>query len=139
VWNVLNFEWILLLKIQTNYKKRVSKGKCIECVHTWGQQHMLPYLSMKEGSLLCFVIVIFPKPRCLGLWYGTYHQKVFNKWGALIWFIMFGATMWNLLIIEPFFHWIFWKAKIENYIGIWGHSWYCWKTFTKFDFIKLIL
>jgi hypothetical protein len=37
--------------------------------------------------------------------------------GAMTWFRMFGATMWNLLIIEPFFHWIFWKTKIENYIG----------------------
>jgi hypothetical protein len=26
-----------------------------------------------------------------------------NK-GATTWFRMFGGTMWNLLIIEPFFH-----------------------------------
>jgi hypothetical protein len=24
--------------------------------------------------------------------------------GATTWFRMFGATVWNLLIIEPFFH-----------------------------------
>ncbi len=47
-------------------------------VHTWGQQHMLPYLSMKEGSLFCFVIMISPKPQCIKLCYGTYHQKVLN-------------------------------------------------------------
>jgi hypothetical protein len=46
--------------------------------------------------------------------------------------------MWNLVIIEPFFHWIFWKTKIENYIGILG-CWYCSKALTKFDLIKLIL
>jgi hypothetical protein len=34
-------------------------------------------------------------------------------------FRMFGATIWNLLIIESFFHWIFWKPKIEYYIGTW--------------------
>jgi hypothetical protein len=56
--------------------------------------------------------------------------------GATTWFRMFGTTVWNLLIIEPFFHWIFWKTKIENYI--WRHSWYCWKALTKFDLIKLI-
>ncbi len=120
MWKVLNFEWILLLKIQTNYKKMGFEGKMHWCVHIWGQQHMLPYLSMKEGNLFCFVIMIFPKPRCLGLCYGTYHQKVLNEWGALIWFRMFGTTMWNLLIIEPFFHWIFWKTKIKNYIVIQG-------------------
>jgi hypothetical protein len=32
------------------------------CVHTCGQQHMLCYLSMKEGNLFCFVIMISPKP-----------------------------------------------------------------------------
>jgi hypothetical protein len=36
-------------------------------VHNWGQQHMLHYLSMKEGSLFCFVMMIFPKPWCFRL------------------------------------------------------------------------
>jgi hypothetical protein len=81
---------------------------------------MLPYLSMKEGSIFCFVIMISPKPRCFRLCYGTCHQKFSMNRGATTWFRMFGTTMWNLLIIEPFFHWIFWKTKIENYIGTWG-------------------
>ncbi len=38
--------------------------------------------------------------------------------GAMTLFRMFRAIMWNLLIIEPFFHRIFRKTKIENYIGI---------------------
>ncbi len=97
------------------------------------------YLIYPWRKVVCFVIMISPKPRCFGLCYGTYHQKVLNEWGALTWFRIFGVTMWNLLIIEPFFHWISWKTKIQNYIGIWGHSWYCWKTFTKFDLIKLTL
>jgi hypothetical protein len=82
---------------------------------------MLPYLSMKEDSLFCFVIMISPKPWCLRLCYGTCHQKFLNEYkGATTWFRMFGVTVWNLLIIEPLFHWIFWKSKIENYIGTWG-------------------
>jgi hypothetical protein len=96
------------------------KREKFECVHTWGQQHMLLYLSMKEGSLFCFVIMISPKPWCFRLCYGIIHQKVLNNRGATTWFRMFGATMWNLLIIEPFFHWIFSKMNIEIYIGIWG-------------------
>jgi len=59
--------------------------------------------------------------------------------GATTWFRMFGAIVWNLLIIEPFFLWIKKKTKIENYIGIWVHSWDYWKALTKFDLVKLIL
>jgi hypothetical protein len=45
-----------------------------------GQQHMLQYLSMKEGSLFCFVIMISSKSQCkFRLCYGTYHQKVLNE------------------------------------------------------------
>jgi hypothetical protein len=58
--------------------------------------------------------------------------------GATTWFKMFGATVWNLLIIEPLFIECFLKTKIENYIGTWGHSWYYWKTPTRFNLIKLI-
>ncbi len=62
-----------------NSKLWVLKGKWVECVHNWCQQHMLPYLSMKESSLFCFDIIISPKPQCLGLCDGTYHQKVLNE------------------------------------------------------------
>jgi hypothetical protein len=31
--------------------------------------------------------------------------------GAMIWFRKFGATMWNLLIIEPLFHRVFLKTQ----------------------------
>jgi hypothetical protein len=53
-------------------------------------------------------------------------------------FRMFGAIVWNLLIIEPFFHWIFWKTKIEIYIETWGVLGIIGKPFTKFDLINLI-
>jgi hypothetical protein len=31
-------------------------------------------------------------------------KKISMNRGAMTWFRMFGAIMWNLLIIEPFFH-----------------------------------
>ncbi len=131
--------WMNFVVENSNKLQQIGfRREKFECVHTWDQQHMLLYLSMKEGSLFCFVIMISPNPWCFRLCYGTYHQKVLNNRGATTWFRMFRATMWNLLIIEPFFHWIFWKMKIEIYIGIWGRSWYCWKVLTKFDLIKSI-
>jgi hypothetical protein len=35
--------------------------------------------------------------------------------------------MWKLLIIEQFSQGKPHKIENENYIGIWGHSWCCWK------------
>jgi hypothetical protein len=50
---------------------------------------------------------------------------------------LFGAMVWMLLIIEPFFQWIiFFLTKIC--IGIWGHSWCCWKALDKLDLIEFI-
>jgi hypothetical protein len=100
----------------------------------------------------CYVIYPWKKVVCFVLWQwylqnhgvlGYVMEFIIKKFsmnrGALTWFKMSETTMWNLWIIEPFFHWIFWKTNIENYIGIWGHYWYCWKALTKFDLIKLIL
>jgi hypothetical protein len=42
---------------------------------------MLLYLSMKEGSFFCFVLIISPKPWCFRLCYWTCHQKVLNGQG----------------------------------------------------------
>jgi hypothetical protein len=49
---------------------------------------------------------------------------------------LFGATVWKLLIIEPFSQWKLNKIEIENYIGIWGHLWCCWKTFGESNLIN---
>ncbi len=57
---------------------------------------------------------------------------------APTWFKMFVVTVWNLLSIEPFFIENIFKTKIENYIQLWGHSWYCWKALAKFDLITMI-
>jgi hypothetical protein len=38
--------------------------------------------------------------------------------------LVFGATLWKLLIIEPIFSMkIKFKIDTENCIEIWGHSW----------------
>jgi hypothetical protein len=45
--------------------------------------------------------------------------------------------MWKLLIIEPFSQ-LKNKIETENCIGIWGHSWFCWKARSKLDLIEFI-
>jgi hypothetical protein len=54
-------------------------------------------------------------------------KKISMNRGAMTWFRMFGATLWNLLIIEPFFSLIFfekprWKTILElgGVLGIIG-------------------
>ncbi len=42
----MNFVVENSIKLQKNGFQR-------ECVHTWGQRHMLPYLSVKENNLFC--------------------------------------------------------------------------------------
>jgi hypothetical protein len=98
------------------------------------------YLIYPWRKIICFFLSLWylPKPRCLRYVMELIIENFSMSRGATTWFKMFGAIVWNLLIIEPFFHRIFWKTKIENYIEIWGHSWYCWKALTKFDLINLI-
>jgi predicted CDP-diglyceride synthetase/phosphatidate cytidylyltransferase len=44
-------------------------------------------------------------------------------WIGVQWFglRLFGAMVWKILTIEPFFQWKLNKIKIESYIVIWGH------------------
>jgi hypothetical protein len=77
---------------------------------------------MKEDSLFCFVLIISLKPHCFRLCYWIYHQKVLDEH-------QFGLKcleLWCGLyqILNQFFIEFSKKTKIENYIGIWGHSWY---------------
>ncbi len=102
--------WIhFLLKIQKKNEKSGFEGKWIECVHTWGQQHLSHYRYMKEDNLFCFVIMIFSKPQGFKLCYGIIFRKF--SISAPTWFRMFVVMMWNLLIIEPFFHWFLKKNQ----------------------------
>ncbi len=49
-----------------------------------------------------------------------------------------GATMWKLLIIEPFFQWTLNKIGTKNCIEIWKVSWCCWKALEESNLIKFI-
>jgi hypothetical protein len=51
---------------------------------------------------------------------------------------LFGATMWKLLIIEPFSWWKLDKIEIEKCIRIWGHSWCFWKALGESNSIEFI-
>jgi hypothetical protein len=48
--------------------------------------------------------MISPKPHVLGYAMEFIIKKFSMNRGATIWFRMFEAIVWNLLIIEPFFH-----------------------------------
>jgi len=109
-------------------------------VFTFGANNTC-YLIYPWRKVVCFVLSLWylPNHGVLGYAMELVIKKFSMNRGATTWFKMFRVIVWNLLIIEPFFHWIFWKTKIENYIGIWGRSWYYWKAFIKFDLIKLTL
>jgi hypothetical protein len=72
-------------------------------------------LSMKQGSLLCFVTLRSSKP-----WHFMLISSKSSQWVQVHWLNLrlFGAMVWKLLIIEPFFQWKINKIEIKNYIGI---------------------
>ncbi len=47
-------------------------------------------------------------------------KKFFMNRGAMTWFRMFGPTMWNLLIIEPFFIENFEKPRLKTILEFGG-------------------
>jgi hypothetical protein len=50
---------------------------------------------------------------------------------------LFGAMVWRLLIIEPFFNENLQKSKKQKQIGIWGHS-CCWKYLGESNLLEFI-
>jgi len=72
---------------------------------------------MKQANLFCLVLSPWDLPN-----HGASRRTlgVFRK----------------LLIIEPFFQWKLNKIKTENCIGIWKHSWCCWKALDESNLIK---
>jgi hypothetical protein len=53
-------------------------------------------------------------------------------------FKLFGATVWELLIIELFSQWQLNKIKTENCIEIWEFSRCYWKAFEESDLMEFI-
>ncbi len=63
-----------------------------------------------------------------------------SRWVGVHWLGLkfLGATMWKLLIIEPFSQWTLNKIGTKNCIGIWKLSWCCWKALGETDLIEFI-
>jgi len=51
-------------------------------------------------------------------------KKFLMNKGAWIWFRMLELWCGLYQLLNHFFIEFFKNTKIENYIGIWGHSWY---------------
>jgi len=94
-------------------------------------------LSMKQGSLFCFVLSHWDVPHHSA---SRWALGIFSWWVWVHWLglRLFGATMWKLLIIEPFSEWNLNKTQTENCIRIWECSWCCWKAFDESDLIEFI-
>ncbi len=107
VWRILNFEWILLLKIQTNYKNLGLKRKMSwVCSHLWPTTYYVIYPWRK---VICYVLSwwYLPNHNVLSYVMGIIIKMISMNNGPLMWFRMFGVMVWTLSIIEPLFHWIF--------------------------------
>jgi hypothetical protein len=92
----------------------------------------------KEGCLFCLIVLfcfdgmsqIVALRTCAWC-----HWKALNVSLHRLGLRMFGAMVWRLLNVKPFFHSKLNKVKTKNNIGIWGRSCYCQKAFTKLDLI----
>jgi hypothetical protein len=117
----------IVTEINSDHRKQISPTK----------QH-LDYLWSK---VICFVLSHWDLPShgavpcALGIFGKLLNELVgVHQFGLRL----FGATMWKLLIIEPFFQWKLNKIKNENFIGICKCSWCCWKAHSDSDLIKFI-
>jgi len=100
--------------------------------------HACKYKNKANGdeSVLAFEIYLWSKVICfvLSQWYLLNHiafhamllVSLESSWWVGVHQLglrLFGATMWKLLINEPFFQWKLNKIKTKNCIGIWRHYW----------------
>jgi hypothetical protein len=94
---------------------------------------------MKQGSLLCFVCHA-ETSQTMALHVAFLISSESSWWVEVHQFglRLFEATMWKLLIIEPFFQSKSNRIETENCIGTWGCSWCYWKALGKSDLIKFI-
>jgi hypothetical protein len=97
------------------------------------------YLFMKQGSFLCFVC--HDKiSQTTALDVKLLVSSESSPWVGVhrLGLRLFGATVWKLLIMEPFSQWELNKIETENCIGIWGCSWWYWKSPHESDLIGII-
>jgi hypothetical protein len=101
-------------------------------------------LSMKHGSLFCFVLFYFlchAKISHTIVLHVTLLVSLQNsQWIEVHWvgLRLFGTMMWKLLIIELLFEWKLNIIETKKFIRIWKHSWCYWKGFGKLDLIDFI-
>jgi len=91
----------------------------------------------------CFILFVrlrSPKPWRFKLQTILLVSSESSWWVGVHWLGLglFGATMWKILITEPFSQWKLNKIETENCIGIWGCSWCCWKALGESDLIEFI-
>jgi len=110
---------------------------------TMGKKDMVQtilHLSMKQGSLFCFVChAKISQTMVLHLHSWCLQKALDESRGALIWFeTLWSYYMWKLLIIEAIFQWKLNKIETDNCNGIWGCSCCCWKALSELDLIEFI-
>jgi len=64
--------------------------------------------------------MISPKPQCLGYAMEFIIKKISMNRGAMTWFKMLGATLWNLLILNHFFVEFFEKPRLKTILEFGG-------------------
>jgi hypothetical protein len=97
------------------------------------------YLSMKQGSLFCFVSLCWDLPNHKVLHVAALLTSLESFWWVHhIGLRLFGATIWKLSIIESLSQRKLNKIGTENCIGIWGCSLCCWKALNNSDLIQFI-
>jgi len=95
-------------------------------------------ISIYEArNVVCFVLSCQAEISQTMVFHAAFLVSLESSWcvrGALTWCLrLFEATVWKLLIIEPFSQWKLIKIETENCIGI---LW--WKSLGKSDLLQFI-
>ncbi len=100
------------------------------------------YVIYPWWKVICFVLFCFNDISQTMMFYIMLWNLLLksSQWVRVHWLGLECLKLWCGIfwLLDHFFIDWFSKTKIENYIQIWKHSWYCWKALTKFDLIKLI-
>ncbi len=102
-------------------KQRTLNYIILLCVSTTHLHSWCHYLSMKQGSLFCFVF--YSELSWIMVLHATIWVSLKSSWWVGVQQLglrLFEVTMWKLLIIEPFCQWKLNKIKTESCIDIWG-------------------
>jgi hypothetical protein len=131
--------WPIVRPLEMHKMAIYSKAFSSMIVHMCKFAFCCKFLSMKQGSLFCFVshteisqatnlhvvVLVYFKSSwwCVGV-----HQLGLRLVGATVWKLDY----WIIFLMRIN------KIKTKNYIGIWGCSWCCWKALDESNLIELI-